>query len=222
MSDASPAAIAARFLPNRPHYYYARIKLATDPIYDGVAGALDGCRAPLLDLGCGIGLFAHMLRRHGIRVPYHGVDNDARKIAAAREAATRSGLDATFETVDLAREAPPAHHGSVSLLDVLQFVPPDTHAGIVGAAIDRLAPEGRLVIRTGLQRETVRLRVTRAVDVFSRWWGWMNAGPQRYPSRAALEGWFEARGLEARFEPLRGRTPFENWLVVATHRGGRA
>ncbi len=44
----------------------------------------------------------------------------------------------------------------------------------------------------------------------------MNAGPQRYPEVVALRTRLEAAGLEAEFTPLYGRTPFNNWRIVAT------
>ena len=62
--------IARAFLPPRWHgnryfYYYTRAKLRTDPLYPGVLDALRGTTAPVLDLGCGIGLLAHALRAVG-------------------------------------------------------------------------------------------------------------------------------------------------------------
>ncbi len=207
--------IARAYLPHQHHRWYARCKLATDPLYDGVAAALADCDEPLLDLGCGIGLLAHTLRAHGFAGAYLGVDIDAGKIASARHAAANAKLGATrFEAVDLAAGFP-AHRGSVALLDVLQFLPPDQHAVLIDAAIDSLSPKARLVIRTGLHRETWRMRVTRAVDRFSRWAHWMHSGPQRYPPREELEAHFARRGVQASFRPLHGKTPFENWLIVA-------
>src|SRR5688500_9082010 len=101
--------IAQAFLPDhvlgsRWDHYYARAKLGSDPLYPGICDALRDTTAPVLDLGCGLGLLAHALRAQGIALPYRGVDNDVRKIARARRAAERAGLrDAAFDTVDLAR-----------------------------------------------------------------------------------------------------------------------
>jgi hypothetical protein len=47
----------------------------------------------------------------------------------------------------------------------------------------------------------------------------MNAGPQRYPDADALRARFDAAGLQAAFTPLYGKTPFNNWRVVATRPG---
>ena len=221
LDAASAAAIARAFLParwygSRWHYFYSRAKLATDPLYPGVIDALRGTQAPLLDLGCGIGLLAHALRRAGLALPYRGVDNDAAKIAQAVRAAANAGIgDARFEVVDLAAGLP-AHRGSVALLDVLQFVPPAAHAGILDAAIAMLMPGAKLVIRTGLEDGGRRARITRHVDVASRVLGWMNAAPKHYPDADSLRARFEAAGLHAEFAPLHGNTPFNNWRIVAS------
>lgn len=221
LSRARARAIAAAYLPahplgNRWDYYYTRSKLRSDPLYPGVCDALRGSDAPLLDLGCGLGLLAHALRADGIALPYRGVDNDTGKITRARDAAARSSLDqVTFETVDLASTLP-SHRGSVALLDVLQFIAPDAQARTLDAAIAMLTPGARLVIRTGLDDGGRRARITRAVDVFSRVLGWMNAGPRRYPEADALQAKFTAAGLRAEFTPLFGNTPFNNWRIVAT------
>lgn len=218
-------AIAEAFLPDRPwqgyrDYFYTRAKLGSDPLYPGVCEALRGTTAPLLDLGCGLGLLAHALRAQGIALEYRGVDNDAGKIARARRAAARAELaGAAFATVDLARAPPdrmtPAHRGSVALLDVLQFIPPDAQSRALDAAIAMLVPGAKLVIRTGLADGSGRARVTRAVDVLSRVLGWMNAGPSRYPDADDLRARFAAAGLRSEFTPLYGDTPFNNWRVVA-------
>ena len=218
--------IAQAFLPdhalgNRWDHYYARAKLGSDPLYPGICDALRGTTAPVLDLGCGLGLLAHALRAQDLALPYHGVDNDVRKIERAQRAARRAELrDATFDTVDLARtslrEAFAAHRGSVALLDVLQFIPPEAQSRTLDAAIGMLVPGAKLVIRTGLADGSGRARVTRAVDVFSRVLGWMNAGPSRYPDADDLRARFAAAGLRVDFTPLFGNTPFNNWRVVAT------
>jgi SAM-dependent methyltransferase len=206
----------ARWYGNRWHYYYARTKLRSDPLYPGMIDALRGSSAPLLDLGCGIGLFAHALRAAGIGLPYRGVDNDVGKIAQARRAAGNAGLpDVAFDCVDLAAGLPP-HRGSVALLDVLQFVPASAQDGILDAAIAMLAPGARLLLRTGLDDGSARARTTRRIDALSRALGWMNAGPQRYPDADALRARCVAAGLQSERSPLYGNTPFNNWRIVAT------
>lgn len=221
LDAANALRIARAFLPqswygNRWHYHYARSKLRSDPLYPGVIDALRGSDAPLLDLGCGIGLLAHALRAAGIGLPYCGVDNDIAKIALAQRGAANAGLaDVDFNVVDLAAGMP-AHRGSVAILDVLQFVPPQAQDAILDAAIAMLTPGARLVIRTGLDDGSRRARTTRRIDALSRVFGWMNTGPKRYPPADVLQAKFSATGLQVEFTPLYGNTPFNNWRVVAT------
>lgn len=219
--DAETAqAIARHFLPtgrfgSRYAYYYTRGKLRSDPLYPGIADALRGTDAPLLDLGCGLGLLAHTLRADGIALPYRGVDVDAGKIARARAAAARAGLrDVAFDTVDLSREWP-SHHGSVAILDVLQYLAPEAQDATLDAAIAMLAPGARLVIRTGLDDGGGRARFTHFADLVGRLSGWMHSAPRRYPRADALRARLDDAGLGVEFVPLRGNTPFNNWRIVA-------
>lgn len=208
--------IAHAFLPNRYHYYYARSKLGSDPLYGGVSRALADTTAPLLDLGCGIGLLMHALPRFGRELRYLGVDNDAAKIASARDAAARTGCTlAAFDVVDLAHGFPP-HRGSVAILDMLQFLTPEERSTLLRRAVDCLTPDARVVIRTGLADGNWRRHVTRAGDMFARFARWMNAAPKTYPTRMGLQGELSSLGLDiVDCAPLWGRTPFNNWLVVA-------
>jgi SAM-dependent methyltransferase len=212
--------IARAFLPdwplgNRYHYYYTRAKLGSDPLYPGVCSVLRGTRAPLLDLGCGLGLLAHALHEEGIALRYFGVDHDARKIVDARRAATRRGLaDAGFETQDLSTTLP-AHRGSVAMLDVLQFFTPERQGDIVAGMIAMLEPGAKLVIRSGLDDGSRRARVTRVTDRLSHLLGWMKSAPRHYPEADLLRARFDAAGLRSEFSPLSGDTPFNNWLIVA-------
>ncbi|MGN6513041.1 MAG: methyltransferase domain-containing protein [Lysobacteraceae bacterium] len=204
-----------RWFGNRWNYFYSRTKLASDPLYPAVADALRGSHAPLLDLGCGIGLLALALRHAGIALPYRGVDFDAAKVAQARAAADRAHLaDVRFEVVDLA-SALPVHAGSVALLDVLQYLDATAQRRLLEAATGMLAPAGRLVIRTGLDDGGARIRTTGAFDRFANRLGWMKTPPQRYPREDELRAVLGAAGLRGAFRPLRGNMPFNNYLVVA-------
>ncbi|WP_132998822.1 methyltransferase domain-containing protein [Luteimonas arsenica] len=214
-------AIARAFLPprfygNRYDYYYTLTKLRTDPLYPGVLEALRGTDAPVLDLGCGLGLLLHALRLDGQAMPWHGVDIDADKIKRGRMIAERNGIagNARFEVVDLAEGWPP-HQGSVAILDVLQYLDAEAQARLLADTAAMLVPGARLVIRSGLGDDTRRGRTTRITDRLAHLAGWMQEVPKRYPTRAELETALTGAGLSVEFRPLYGNTPFNNWLVVA-------
>lgn len=207
--------IASAYLPSRYRYWYSLGKLAMDPLYDSVPVAFAEDREPLLDLGCGIGLLLHCLRASGSGAAYVGVDTDAEKIEAARAASHRSGhSDATFEVCDLSVRFP-KHEGSVALLDVLQYLPPPAQEPLISQAAQCVSKEGRLVIRTGLADGSWRSSLTRATDRFGHWIGWMKTSFKAQPSAADLSAVLRRHGLQADFKPLWGRTPFNNWLVIA-------
>ncbi|MDQ3286666.1 MAG: class I SAM-dependent methyltransferase [Pseudomonadota bacterium] len=212
--------IAAAFASDRSFagrwaWHYSRGKLATDPLYPGVCDALRGSRAPLLDLGCGLGLLAHALHAERIDLAYTGVDNDEGKIRRARTAADSAALPGvSFECVDLV-SALPEHRGSVAILDMLQYIDPQAQSRLLAGAIAMLTPGALLVIRTGLEDGSQRARLTHAVDAFANVLGWMNASPKRYPNAEELQATFDAAGLQSQFSALYGNTPFNNWRIVA-------
>ena len=219
--QAAARSIARAFLPervfgNRYDYFYTLAKLRTDPLYPGVLEALRGTTAPVLDLGCGLGLLLHALRLDGQAMPWHGVDIDADKIRRGRAIAERSGIaeGARFEVVDLAEGWPP-HHGSVAILDVLQYLDAEAQGALLDDAAAMIVPGAKLVIRSGLGDDSRRGRTTRITDRLAHLAGWMQEVPKRYPTRAELESRLGAAGLEVDFRPLYGNTPFNNWLVVA-------
>ncbi|MDY6946107.1 MAG: class I SAM-dependent methyltransferase [Pseudomonadota bacterium] len=207
--------IAASFLPDQYRYWYSLSKLAMDPLYEAVPAAFGEQSAPVLDLGCGIGLLLHCLRAGGRQLPYVGVDTDAVKIAAAREASTRGGHSAaSFQVCDLSVQFP-EHQGSVALLDVMQYLPRQAQGKLLSQAARCVSKEGRLVIRTGLADDTWRSAMTRATDRLGHWAGWMKTAFKAQPSADDLRQALQRHGLHAEFKPLWGRTPFNNWLVVA-------
>ncbi|MEG2804679.1 methyltransferase domain-containing protein [Stenotrophomonas sp.] len=224
MAKEQARRIADAFRPmqrfgNRRDYYYSRGKLGSDPLYPGVLAALQPARGALLDIGCGLGLLAHVLRQAGQTRPYLGVDIDADKIARAQRAGTRAALaEARFACLD-ASATLPDHHGSVALLDVLQYLPAEAQARLLHAAAARVAPGGRLVIRTTLADNSGRDRTTRLTDMLAHLVGWMGTRPRHYPDAASVRAPLEAAGLQLQMAPLYGNTPFNNWLVCAERRG---
>ena len=211
--------IARAFLPkhvlgNRYDYYYTLTKLRTDPLYPGVLQALRPTTAPVLDLGCGLGLLAHALRADGQALPFYGVDIDAAKIRRGRDVAARTGLaDVRFDVLDLGAGMPD-HRGSVAILDVLQYLTPDRQRELLDSVIAMLTPGARLVIRSGLADDSSRSRTTRITDRLANLAGWMQERAKCYPTADGLRTQLEGAGLRTTLRPLYGDTPFNNWLIV--------
>jgi hypothetical protein len=123
-----------------------------------------------------------------------------------------SHREITFATHD-AREGLPEHTGNVSILDILQFFTPPEQETLLGLAASRLAPGGKLVIRSGLRDESWRFKVTVAGDLLAKASFWMKAAPTHYPTSEDFERILSPHGT-VRIVPLWGGTPFNNHLIV--------
>lgn len=214
--SAPPAdLIARRFRPSRYRYHYVKAKLRSDPLYPAVAAALHGSALPLLDVGCGLGLLAHTLHAAGHAAAYLGVDHDGAKIAHAGAAA--ADLPRVRFLAQDARAALPPHAGDVALLDVLQYLAAESQAALLADCVRRLAPGGRLVVRTGLRDDSWRYRLTHLADVVGRASRWMKCGRILHPAQAEVDAALLAArpDLRLHWSPLHQGTPFNNHLLVA-------
>ncbi|MEM7387169.1 MAG: SAM-dependent methyltransferase, partial [Verrucomicrobiota bacterium] len=106
--------------------------------------------------------------------------------------------------------------GNVTLLDLLQFFQPEEQDRFLREAARRVGAGGRLIIRTGLCDDSRRFRITRGADCLARAVFWMKSGPIHYPTRDSLRDSLEGEGMTGDFQPLWGKTPFNNFLTVWT------
>ncbi len=214
-SAAALQAIAA-LCQRRWDRHYTQAKLRSDPVYSAVAREVAGSELPVLDIGCGIGLLGHYLRACGRRLPVTGFDYDPRKIDSAQEMAAAAGHGGmTFASGD-ARTGLPEFQGNVVILDILQFFTQAEQDALLAAAAARVAPGGRLIIRSCLRDESWRFKTTVAGDYFAKATRWMMHAPTHYPDAAQFRRVMEAAGLEVRLQPMWGGTPFNNYLIVGT------
>lgn len=175
---------------------------------------LRSVREPVLDVGCGTGVFAFCLRECGWEGEITGFDTDAEKIAAAQEICTLRKLDRIRFTTGDAREELPAHHGSVTILDMLQYLTPAQQTALLQQAAARTSLTGVLIIRSGVINDGWRFRLTRLGDQFAEKVRWMRQHAAHYPTVEFLTETLSACGLHGSMRPLYGHTPFNNWLGV--------
>ncbi len=109
----------------------------------------------------------------------------------------------------------PRYAATSRLLDMLHYLPAERQPALLHAAIRHLAPQGCLIIRNVLREPNWRFHVTRLEEFFLRASGWIPDGAQHYPTADELRVPLEDAGLDVRIEPLRGRTPFNSYLIVA-------
>ena len=97
----------------------------------------------LLDLGCGDGRFLKEMRLHTAGQRLVGIDYSERAICLAR--ALNPGTDYRCMNISKA-ELPDDRFDIVSLIEVIEHIPPDDLPEFISVAANLLQPNGRLVI----------------------------------------------------------------------------
>ncbi len=177
-----------------------------DPAYDAVSEVLRDSVAPVLDIGCGVGILAMVLREHGFAAPITGIDHDQRKVDIASRAANgQDGL--SFQVAD-ARKVEMS--GTIVLLDVLHYFTDEEQSRILQNAAQSA---GTIVIRDAIRDGSLRYRITYAEEALARLGGWLRVDRLNFPTREAIESPFE-RSFGEEVRPMFGRMPFNNYLFV--------
>lgn len=198
---------------------YTSCKLRTDPLYDGVYGELKSSSLPLLDIGCGLGILAMYLRERGWRNGISGIDYDSNKIEGGVEMIERGGYQGISLQQGDARAGIPDHRGDVTILDIMQFFDPEEQASLLQSAAAGVPAGGKLIIRSGLKESNVRFFVTWVGDLLAKLTFWMKAAPIHYPTGDFVRKTLEAQGMEVEIRPFWGKTPFNNYLILAKRLG---
>lgn len=191
---------------------YVRGKLRSDPIFAAAFELLKDSALPVLDVGCGLGLFEFYLREHGFAPPLVGLDFDAGKIAEARRVAARHYREVTFTVGDVL--AAGGFCGHVVLFDVLHYLPAERQAVVLDHLAGQVAPGGLCLIRATPRDGSWRFRVTQCEELFLRASQWMKSRARHYATFEEIVAPFRARGFSCEARPLWGRTPFNSHLFV--------
>jgi SAM-dependent methyltransferase len=149
-------------------FYRAHARLFAskrDRPWPGMRRVLDALPAPprsVLDVGCGHGRFAQLLRERGVATAYQGVDASAELLALARE---RGDLvpGASFARVDVIEDAaaiPSGPYELIGVFGVIHHVPGEpARVALLRALAERLAPGGTLAVafwRTSADEDPAR------------------------------------------------------------------
>ncbi|MBT8043598.1 MAG: methyltransferase domain-containing protein [Verrucomicrobiae bacterium] len=229
MSDPEETARISKRIANRIsslcpgtwNQHYVKSKILSDPLYGGVYSVLKDSKNPLLDIGCGLGIHALYLRERGWQQPVVGFDYDSRKIEQGKELLTKGGYkDITMSQGD-ARVDLPEHHGDVTILDILQFFDHQQQEQLLRIAAQKVCPGGKLIIRSGLKEKNLRFFVTWLGDMLAKCTFWMKAAPTHYPTAGFFRSVLEDEGFSVEIRPFWGKTPFNNYMIVATCRRDR-
>ncbi len=134
---------AAQVLP-LPERLHLLIRFASAP-WDRLMPSFSPS-GDLLDIGCGPGLLAHLLRRTGFEGGYTGIDPDPRKIGRANRWVGGSPR-IRFLTSGV-EDVPQGAFSQVAIVDVLYLLPRSGRGTFLERAIAALRPGGSLVVLT--------------------------------------------------------------------------
>jgi len=207
-------------------WHFAHGKLGRDPVFRSLLeqGELPP-QARVLDIGCGQGLLASLLRAVDAfetwpeawpapprAASYTGIELMARDVERARAAL---GTDRTrFVCTDMRDAELPASDVAV-LLDVLHYVERDAQEALLVRVARSLAPRGRLLLRVGdmahrrgyaasqwVDRLVARIRGHRVAPTYGR-------------TLAEWDALLGRLGFRVRSVPMSRGTPFANVLLIA-------
>lgn len=225
------AAAALYRAAGRFAYHFARGKLRGDPIYrELLRGGLLQDRPSILDLGCGQGLIAACLltaadcERRGLwpgawaapprPTSLRGIELRPRAVVRARRA-----LGERFEVqlgdicaADFGRP------DAVLILDVMQYLEPDSQRSVLLRAREVLPEHGVILMRVGDAHAGWRFHCTRFADqcVLAMRGQW--SFRQHCRSVADWRALLADCGFASEIRPMSAGTPFANVLIVATPR----
>ena len=150
----------------------------------------------IVDLGCGHGLFACVLRESSATRRLLGIDLDPRKIEVARGAI----LDTEwlrFEVGDIVAGTPPKCD-AVTIVDVLYLLPFEQQEQVLRNAASALGEGGSLVVKAQERRRDPRYALTYAQEMITVSLGFTRGGRERFffPSREEALAMFERSGFK--------------------------
>ncbi|MEO7056120.1 MAG: class I SAM-dependent methyltransferase [Caldimonas sp.] len=210
-------------------WHFARNKLRWDPVFGHlVAEGLIAPRARVLDIGCGQGLLASLVRAAGLaaengRWPQAwapaptgarvtGIEMMARDVARARDAL---GDGAEFICADM-RDAVFPDADTIVILDVLHYVPFDEQNAVLARVRAALGHGGRLVLRVGDAASRSRFLSSQWVDRIVTSVRGHRVRPRYGRTIAEWQARLAQLGFEVSSRPMHAGTPFANILLVGT------
>jgi 1-acyl-sn-glycerol-3-phosphate acyltransferase len=144
--------------------WYMRIKVRLEKNYQ-VFHELLPMQGKMLDLGCGYGFMPYMLHFASPAREFTGVDYDEEKIEAANNCFSKTA-DINFVYADVL-QFELQQYDAIIMADMLHYLQPGEQKQLIEKCIDRLNPNGTLIIRDGNKDMQKRHKGTELTETFS-------------------------------------------------------
>jgi 2-polyprenyl-3-methyl-5-hydroxy-6-metoxy-1,4-benzoquinol methylase len=194
-------------------YSWVRFGILRQRFLDEIGQYLPA-EGPVLDIGCGFGLFSLYYAATGPRRFVRGLDVNRGRIALARRAAARLGLDnVEYEESDARDFKGDAEMSAAYMLDIVHHVPPASVPPLLRALRRALPVGGRLLVKDVDTRPAPK-----------RWFTWLldkamaPSAPVHYWSAEALGGALDAAGFGVRRHLMVDWLPYPHVLYVCEAR----
>jgi SAM-dependent methyltransferase len=195
-------------------YCWARFGILRQRFLDEIGQYLPEA-GPVLDIGCGFGLFSLYYAALGPRRVVRGIDVNGRRIALARRAAGRLGLEnVVYETGDACDFKGDADVQAAYMLDIVHHVPPAAVPGLLRQLRRCLPPGGLLLVKDVDTRPAPKRWFTWALDK-----ALAPASPVHYWSAEALTAALDAAGFRVRRHLMVDLLPYPHVLYIGEARG---
>ena len=195
-------------------YCWARFGILRQRFLDEIGQYLPA-EGPVLDIGCGFGLFSLYYAATGPRRLVHGLDVNARRIALARRAAARLTLaNVVYEQSDACDFKSDGEVSAAYMLDIVHHVPAASVPPLLRALRGALPVGGRLLVKD--------------VDTHpapKRWFTWLldkgmaPTTPVHYWSADALAAALQTAGFTVYRHLMVDWLPYPHILYVCEARG---
>src|ERR687888_2343350 len=163
-SETIRSVVAAYDDPVVRAYCWARFLVLRQRFLEEIGQYLPAA-GPVLDIGCGFGLFSLYYAATAPGRLVRGLDVNARRIAMARRAAQRLGLDnVVYEHGDARNFKGDTEVAAAYMLDIVHHVPPATVPPLLGQLRRALAPGGLLLVKDVDTRPAPKRWFTWALD----------------------------------------------------------
>ena len=192
---------------------YIQGKLSADPVFDAGLQAVRNQQGPVIDLGCGLGLFGLWLRTNGSNAEYRGCDLNEWKILAGCKARDSLGFQhlqlycQDLESFSLNGAT------TICLFDVLHYLPIDLQHHLIIRLAESARQRAQILIRTGVACCGWRSFATTIQEWWIRSSGWVRGGGVHLPGLVSLTRSFEGLGCKVESFSLSGKTPFSSYLL---------